>query len=154
VEDIYDILLDIKNGEGYKVRKDSLYEIAEASNGSAREAINWLEMLGSLNEEGIAEKLKKGKSDTETIDLCRLVFSDSPRWSEVAKMLSALKEKNVEPETIRRTLLGYGQAILLKKEDDTIAYVMSKLITNTYDSGFPALTMMLYGATHGIERRF
>jgi DNA polymerase-3 subunit gamma/tau len=156
VDQLYGILKGIKSEEKFNVSRDMLFSIAERANGSAREAINILEKIGSLEPEEQSREVEKGTEteDAEILDLCRLYFQAGVTWKEMRKCLGALKEKGIEPEAIRRSLLGYGQAILLREGDDNTAFRMDKLMYNSYDSGYPGLVTQLYLAWASATRGF
>lgn len=146
-DEIYGILRAIKIQEKFSVSKDVLFDIADKCEGSAREAINMLETVSVLPEDKQKEfSYSIGSSDApELIDLCRIYFNERPSWKEIRVILKGLKEAGVEPETIRRSLLGYGQACLLGESNgDHIASRMEKLMYTSYDSGFPGLVVQIY----------
>lgn len=148
-EAIYGILRSIKIKEKFSVSKDILFDIADKSEGSAREAINMLEAVSALPEDKQKDFSRgAGSSDApELIDLCRLFFNEGTTWKEIRVILKGLKEAGIEPETIRRSLLGYGQACLLgENNNDIIALRMEKLMYASYDSGFPGLVVQIYKA--------
>lgn len=145
---IYEILRDIKKQEGFSVDKSILLDIAEVVGGSAREAINILEKIGNLSKEEQEKEvgaLGDGLGDAEVIDLCRTLY-DKKSWSKMREVLRGLKEKGAEPESVRRAVLGYGQSILLNKEDDAIACIMGQFLEPFFNTGFPGLTHACYMA--------
>jgi DNA polymerase-3 subunit gamma/tau len=146
---IYGILRSIKIKEKFNVSKDILFSIADICEGSARKAINLLETVSALPPESQLDTLQtSGSSDTpEIIDFCRLFFNEKPTWKELRACLKGLKEAGIEPEVIRRSLLGYGQALLLgENNNDEVALRMEKLMYMSYDSGFPGLVVQIYKA--------
>jgi len=126
---------------------DVLDEIAANADGCPRQALVLLEQVDGLEQ---AEALKLARSfemaEKETIDLCRAVFKG--QWTEVVRVLNRLEAR--DPENLRRAVLGYLRAILLKtrKADEAGAVVakIEELIEPTYDSGEPGLLAMLYRA--------
>jgi DNA polymerase III subunit gamma/tau len=148
-EQLYDIMREIKKEEGYTIDKNLLLDIAEKAEGSARTAINMLECVATLSPEEQEESvglMNGGTDDTEVIDLCRSLYSKMP-WKDIRTILSSLKDGGKEPESIRRAILGYGQALLLSdKNSDIVAGVMMDFINPVYDSGFPGLTLACYTA--------
>lgn len=152
-DDLFDILRDVKKAEGFQIGKDALYDIAESSGGSARTALNSLEaVMACSSEEEVAAYLRSlrqegGLDDGEIIDLCRLLYgSDRCMWKELARVLSSLKEGGKEPEGVRRAILGYGAAILLKNGGDDVALKMDQFQSNYFDTGFTGLVSSCYKA--------
>ena len=69
-------------------------------------------------------------------------------WKIIANILSGLKEE--EPESIRRMVLGYCQAILLKGvANNQVGVVMEVFMEPFYNSGFPQLTLACYVSING-----
>lgn len=149
-DDLFDILRGVKKAEGFQIGKDVLYDIAESSGGSARTALNSLEaVMACSSEEEMTTYLRSlrldgGIEDAEIIDLCRLLFGDRCMWKEISAVLSSLKENGKEPESIRRAILGYGTAILLKNGGDDIALKVSQFAHNYFDTGFAGLVSSCY----------
>jgi DNA polymerase-3 subunit gamma/tau len=157
VDMLYGILCRVKKAESIEVQKDILFDIAEGVGGSARMALTVLEAIASLSPENQRKEVSKqvaGIDDAQVIDLCRLIFGKGVMWKEIASYLLSLKDQGVEAESVRRAIIGYGQAILLKNATDTVAFTMEKLVDNVYDSGFPGLTLKCYLAWIGATRGF
>lgn len=143
VEAIYDIIREIAIAEEFTVSKEIKYEIAEFADGSARFAINELERVVQFEEADRKRALKRESEPEELIDICRIYFDEGSTWKEVAKSFGLLKEQKADSETIRRTLLGYGTALLLGNKPDIALRLMKPLIQNTFDSGLPGLAVSL-----------
>jgi len=147
-DDLFDIVSDVSKKEGFKLSRDVKEAIAGAADGSARRALVLLEQTAHMEEGEQLRALRSGTTeDASVIDLCRALFSRTT-WDEVKDALNALKEQKEDPERLRRAILGYGQAILLKKYDDTIVRVMSLFLEPVYDSGFPGLVVACAKATN------
>lgn len=138
-DDLFDIVDDVSKKEGIKLSRDVKEAIVSAADGSARKALVLLEQIACV---AVGEQLRMIQlgttEDAAVIDLCRALFSRSD-WNDIKGTLTALKEQKEDPEKLRRAILGYGQAILLKKFDDTIMNIMSLFLSPVYDSGFPGL---------------
>jgi DNA polymerase-3 subunit gamma/tau len=146
-DDLFDILTDVSKKEGFKPSREVKDAIAGAADGSARKALVLLELVAHMDEGEQLRAIQKGTTDDATVlDLCRALYSRTD-WNDIKKILSELKEQKEDPEKLRRAILGYGQAMLLKKYDDIIVRVMSLLIPSVYDSGFPGLVVACALAT-------
>jgi DNA polymerase III gamma/tau subunit len=117
--------------------------IAKSASGSPRRALTMLEKVIGLPEE---EQLKvAGYADlaeTFAIDLCRLLIKKS-EWMVIANVLSTL---TVEPEAVRRAVLGYMRAVLLKKDSAPAVIVATHFERNYYDTGNVGLVLSCYRA--------
>lgn len=119
--------------------------IIKESNGRPRNAIVTLEQVLHVPEEDQLVMAQQGALiEGKSIDLCRALFRRAP-WSEVKLILTALKEQ--EPETIRRAVLGYCQAVLLKSDNVLAGRVLEEFIDPFYNSGFPQLVYACYSIT-------
>lgn len=106
---------------------------------------NALQILDKVLDADPDDRLKTAKrvaaQESKTIELCRALMDGSP-WSKVRSILDGLR--NEDPETIRRSILGYCNAVLLGGEDDQAGIVMEQFIDPFYDSGFPGLVFACY----------
>jgi DNA polymerase III gamma/tau subunit len=133
------LLRRVVKAEGESLAKEIYEQITQDSLGHPRNALQILAQVLSVEEDKRMEIAKKSaETQSKTIELCRaLVKRES--WSVVAGILSGLKEE--DPESVRRAVLGYCQAILLgKNADPSVAEVMQEFIEPFYNSGFPGLT--------------
>jgi DNA polymerase-3 subunit gamma/tau len=150
-DDLFDILTDVSKKEGFKPSRKVKEAIAGAADGSARKALVLLEQVAHMEEGEQLCALQKGTTEDATvIDLCRALYSGTT-WDDIKKTLNALKEQKEDPEKLRRAILGYGQAILLKKYDDTTMRVMSLFLSPVYDSGFPGIVVSCVKTTNLAE---
>lgn len=137
------LLRRIVKEENKGLTKDVYYQIADTSKGSPRNAINILEILIDNTKE---EQLKLAKSwkdeETNVIDLCRALLQQST-WKKVKGMLEGLKK--VEPETIRRTVLGYCQSVMLGNSSTSNVMIAANIIFEFsepfYNSGFAGVVL-------------
>lgn len=146
----YRLLRKIAKKEGWDhIPKEVLEEIADVSQGSPREALGLLEKVSGLTD---AEEMSKAvgfgeEAGTESIELARQLLSGKG-WAPVADVLSRLKTSE-EPESVRRAVLGYMNAVLLKKDNARAALCMECFAAPFYDSGFPGLTLACYQVISG-----
>lgn len=150
---LFDLVLDIMDKEDGEVPTKVIKKIVKASNGSARKALVILEQILSTTPENYDKILadNDGADDTaEIIELCRQVFTNGSN-SGMNDILSKLKEQKEEPEKIRRAVLGYGAALLLKcdigRNKNAILENMQWFIPHTYDTGFAGVVYACNKAT-------
>jgi len=140
------LLRRIAKAEGQTLEQEVFDQIIKSSNGLPRNAIQNLEQVLNVDAEKQMEIAKKAEmTENLSIDLCRALIKRAS-WKEVAGILTGLKDQ--EPESIRRSVLGYCQAILLNGKDEALCgLIMEMFLDNTYDSGFPQLTFACYTIT-------
>jgi DNA polymerase III subunit gamma/tau len=121
-------------------------QILKSANGLPRNALQILEAVLRVSDEERLELAKQVEVEAlEAIELCRALIKRAP-WRDVAAVLVRLKE--LEPESIRRNVLGYCQSILLKGQDEPLCgLIMEEFTKPFYDSGFPQLVYACYTVT-------
>ncbi len=142
------LLHRVVKAEGESITKEVYEQIVQDSFGHPRNALQTLAQVLSVDPDKRLAVAKKGAEiQAKTIELCRALVSRSP-WSKVSGILNGLKEE--DPESIRRAVLGYCQAILLGNRPDSIAgIVMQEFIDPFYNTGFPGLTFACYSVVYG-----
>jgi DNA polymerase-3 subunit gamma/tau len=139
------LLKKIARDEGETLTEEVLNVIVESSTGHPRNAIQILEQV--LNGDPTRRQetaFKAAEQLSATIELCRALMGRSP-WTKIAAILNGLKDQ--EAESIRRAVLGYCQAILLKGDNILAASILEVFIEPFYDSGFPQLVFACYTIT-------
>ena len=123
---------------------DKVYDIiVRDSFGYPRNALQILEQVLQAPVEDRAKVAEQAHFEySQTIELCRALLNDKTQWKQVSTILAGLKEQ--EPEGIRRMVLGYCQAILLKGDNWRAGLVMEEFINPFYDTGFPQLVYACY----------
>lgn len=117
-------------------------QIIQDSMGHPRRAIVTLEQVLAVDEDKQLEVAKKSAElQSQSIELCRVLLKKS-NWNEVNAILTNLKGQ--EPEDIRRVVMGYCQAILLKSDNQRAGMVLENFIEPFYNSGFPGLVLACY----------
>jgi DNA polymerase III gamma/tau subunit len=150
-EQLYSILRDIRNDEGMEIGRDELEKIAKAANGSARRAINILEVVENLPLEERSGEISNASLNVENgagvaKDLCEILYYNKGSYIELCSILSSLRDNKEDPEAMRRFILGYGQNCLLsnskkRKESNTMIEIMKFFIETTFNTGFPGLVL-------------
>lgn len=136
------LLKKIARDEGETLDEAVIDVIVESSMGHPRNAINILEQVLSADPARRQETaFKAAEQLSATIELCRALLGRAP-WLKVASILSGLKDQ--EPESVRRAVLGYCQAILLKGDNMLAGAVMEAFMDPFYDNGFPQLLLACY----------
>jgi hypothetical protein len=137
----------VVKAEGEKLSKKIYDQIIEDSMGHCRNALQTLQqVLNVAPEKRLAIAKRSAELQSQTIELCRALMNRSP-WKKVASILRGLKDQ--DPEGIRRAVLGYCNAILLKGTNNQAAIVMEEFIEPFYNTGFPGLTFACYSIVNG-----
>lgn len=137
----------ILSTEKKEVPDEVLNQIAQDSLGSPRASLVILDQIIDLPKAAMSDAAKQwAAQENEVIELCRILVSAKPKWSEVAKIISGI---STEPESVRRAVLGYCSAALLRSGDEKFYSVMDCFTKNYYDTGKAGLVMSCYLALFG-----
>jgi len=143
--DMFSLLRKVSRAEGQRLEKVVIEQIVQDSMGHPRNALQVLEqVLCVAPEKQLAVASRSAEQQSQMIELCRALINKK-RWKEIVVILSGLKEDN-DAESIRRAVLGYCQAVLLKGENTQAGVVMECFIPNTYDVGFPGIVFSAYSS--------
>lgn len=146
-DQIGSLVRKVAKQEGVKLEKEVWEQISIDSQGHARNALQILEQVLAVEPERRLEMAKKSAEEqSQTIELCRVLFNNSG-WKKVSNILSGLKDQ--DPENVRRAVLGYSSAILLKSDNPRAGLVMECFIDPFYNSGFPGLVFACYSVMKG-----
>jgi DNA polymerase III gamma/tau subunit len=144
-QQMFGLLRKIVRDEKEDIEKEVYDQIINDAQGLPRNALQILEQVLSVPKDRQLEIARQtALVQTQGIDLCRALIKRES-WGKVRRILEGLKDQ--EAETIRRIVLGYCQAVLLKEENDVAGLIMEEFINPFYDSGFPQLTYACYTVT-------
>jgi len=125
---------------------DTLGDVIDASNGSARSMLVMLDKLANVSADVRPELAKDGMvDDAEGIDLCRALIARKP-WKAVT---SILRNLSADPEAVRWCVLGYARAVLMKKPDHQAYIVIRAFEEPFYESKAAGLLAACFEAIHG-----
>ena len=141
-KDMEALLKKVITAEGNpEVPQEAIDQIVQDSIGSARMAMSILDKVIALDAGDMLASAKQAAAiQNEAIQLCRALIAKKP-WREIAKILLGL---DADPETVRRAVLGYAQAVLLKGDNAQAAVVLMSFRAPLYDVGKPGLTIACY----------
>lgn len=139
---MFSLLRKIVKEEEQTLEQEIYDQIIQDSLGHPRNALQILEQVLSVPSENRLEIARQTSIQySQGIELCRALINRLP-WKTVSVILVGLKDQ--EAEAIRRMVLGYMQAILLKGENDFAAFILEEFLSPFYDSGFSGLTYACY----------
>jgi DNA polymerase III gamma/tau subunit len=123
------------------VPQETIDQIVQDSLGSSRMALSVLDKIINMAPTDMLVAAKQQASQNNAaIDLCRALIGKRP-WKEIGKIIQGLDQ---EPESVRRAVLGYMQAVLLKGDNPQAYIVLSAFRQPMYDTGKPGLTIAAY----------
>ncbi len=141
------LLRNVVRGENEKIVKAVYDQIIQDSQGHPRNALQILEQVLAVEPDRRIEVAKQSAElQSQTIELCRALMNNTG-WKNISSILTGLKDQ--DPESIRRAVLGYCQAVLLKGENHQAAQIMEQMIEPFYASGYPGLTLACYTVVFG-----
>jgi len=127
---------------------DVLEVIVEKAEGVPRVALKLLDKVEGMDEATALTTLAKESSVSDIIELdvrklCQ-AFLKKERWQEISAILKTLK--GLDPEAVRRQVLGYMAAVLLNRGDPIPAIVIGYFADSFFSSGYSGLVYASYGA--------
>ena len=131
--------------EGKQLGASVSRRIAEASEGSVRKAVVFLQQVLEVEEEQQEDLVNRitMEENAEVIELCRALMKKA-NWNTIADMLKNLKE---EPESVRYAVLGYFNSVLLNNGDGRSAEIIMRFSEPFYNSGKAGLTLACFECT-------
>jgi len=146
--DMKRLLIDVCKGEQVKpdkVMKKVILQIIKDSMGHPRNALQILDQALNVPPEKRLQVAKRSaEQQNQSIELCRALIKREP-WSRVNKILKGLKDE--DPESVRRHVLGYAQAVVLNGDNEKAGAIMEEFIHPVYDSGFAGVVYASYVVT-------
>lgn len=141
--ELVEVLERVCRGEGADIDEDILRQLAKGAGGSPRGAISMLERLLARDPEDYDEVLQSFEGyEVQIRELCQALIAGRAKWKEIAGMIKGIKE---EPETVRRSVLGYMNAVLLSGKDSArAAYILDCFKEPYFNTGPAGLTLSCY----------
>lgn len=139
------LLQRIVKAEGVEGFPEEAYkQLHAASQGHPRRAVVELDRIIDLDPKSILKAIEQtSKDEALGIDLCRALLKRE-KWVKVAAVLRGLQDQ--EEESLRRMVLGYMNAVLLKEDNQQAAHVIECFKGHFFDCGKAGLTQAAYDA--------
>jgi len=136
------LLKRVVRAEGETLEKEVYEQIAQDSQGHARNALQILDQVLRVDPERRLEVAKRSAEEqSQSIELCRALLGNKG-WKEVSNILNGLKDQ--DPEGIRRHVMGYCQAVLLKGDVQRAGLILEQFLEPFYNTGYPGLVYACY----------
>jgi len=141
-EEMMVLLSNAQHKVGKGIDHSLVGEIIRCSNGCAREAMKLLDLVINITDlqQQLAIVRNTNVSEAAIIDICRRLFKDDigyQKWLDVRALVDGLPE--TDPEKVRRSILGYLSAVLMKvKSNDggiRVAFLMEEFKDNYFATG-------------------
>jgi DNA polymerase III subunit gamma/tau len=141
------LLRQVTKAENENLSKQIYEQIIQDSQGHPRNALQVLDQVLRVPVEKRMETAQRtAEEQSQVIELCRALVKNES-WSKIKVILNGLKGQ--DPESIRRMVLGYCQAILLKAENQRAGLIMEEFIEPFYNTGFPGLVFACFSINQG-----
>jgi DNA polymerase III gamma/tau subunit len=136
------LLAKIVKDEKIKVSNVILDKITKKVDGCPRDSLVLLEKVKDLDEDEVDNAIIDFSSEKEEIiSLCRRLLKPDTSWNMLANALSKITD---EPEAVRRAVLGYCSAVLLREANSRAALIIDCFKGHFYDSGRAGLIAACY----------
>lgn len=125
-----DLLVRVREEEGFPISDKGLRLVVEASEGSPRQALVFLAKCSHLKKSSsIRSVLEQSGEPAEVIDLCRALLrvaeGYSIPWPQMAKLMRGI---SMPPETVRIIVLRYMSSVVLGGSTEKAAAAVSVMI--------------------------
>lgn len=118
-DDLMDLLEEVVEAEDYPTTKKALGLIANAAQGSARQALTLLAKCHAAEDEDeVRTLLQVPDENEEAITLARDLVAGKLTWVSMTKALKSLDEQGIAPEGIRLMVVNYLNACLMGAGDE------------------------------------
>ena len=139
------LLRSVVRAEEERLPKLVYEQIIQDSFGHARNALQILDQVLRVEQDKRLETAKRSAEEqSQSIELCRALIGGKS-WKMVSGILNGMKDQ--EPESIRRHVLGYVQAVLLKDDNERAGLILEEFVEPFFNSGFPQLVYACYSVT-------
>lgn len=139
---MFGLLRSVVKAEQETMPKVVYEQIIQDGLGLPRNALQILDqVLRVMPEKRLETARRSAEEQSKSIELCRALISGDS-WKRVSNILEGLKEQ--DPEGIRRHVLGYAQAVLLKSDNIRAGLILEEFVDNFWNSGFSGLILACY----------
>lgn len=138
--------------EDLELSDEVVEKLVEASESSGRKALVLLHQISEIKDEDEQlAAIAKSTSNTDAIELARLLCKKGVKWPQVAKLIKQINPTREDCEKIRQLILSYYTGILLGGGvlSDRAYIVLEAFRDNYYDSGKAGLALSCYEVVTG-----
>lgn len=152
VRELSELVTDIAQEEGVLLSSKIAKAISNKCGGSPREALKILDQVIDIEDvDAAVEAVEKTiGTESDVIELCR-EFINNCRWPIIAGILKELYKDN-DVESIRRSVLGYFNSVLLGADNVDAAIILEQITkVSKYDADQAEFTLACYNAVFEIN---
>lgn len=144
--DMRNLLKSVVAAEESIVSDEVLDRIVETAEGSCRQALVSLNsVIGMENEDEMLSSITNSNLEDEAFELAKMLMNPKSNWTTVAAKLKDLKDRETDPEGLRRMILGFAGGCLRGKGNHPRAYnTIMAFSDNFFDSGHAGLAAACY----------
>lgn len=140
--DMENLLNKIIKKEDETLAPKIVAQIIATADGHPRNAIQILEQVLNTDKDNRLEAAKVYEEEKAlSIELCRALLGNAT-WKKISTILNGLKGQDAE--SIRRAVVWYAQAVLLKTDNEKAGLILEEFIEPFYHTGFPQLVLASY----------
>jgi DNA polymerase-3 subunit gamma/tau len=136
------LLNRVARGEGERLSRPLLAMVYEKTEGKPRAAINLLEKVLAAAPDDRDAIVKSAEAVKEKVDGLARELMRRTGWRAIAQILAQVEEEDVE--SIRRGVVGYCSAALLREENDHAMVILDQMIEPFFSSGRAGLVHACY----------
>lgn len=141
-------LKGVASSEELNISTDVLEVIVEKAEGVPRVALKLMDKVDGMDEATALTTLAKESAVSDIIEpdvrnLCQALLKGKD-WKDISALLKTMK--GLDPEGVRRQVLGYMTTVLLNTGSSAPAIVMSYFVDSFFTSGYSGLVYACYGA--------
>ena len=143
--EISELIKHVSKKEDIKISKSVIRTIATGADGSAREALLFLNSIKNIKDKDdmldiVKDIIESERANTEAVELSRsLLKGDS--YKRIMKIVDKLEE---DPELIRRGVLKYMEKVLVGGKNNKAALIINNFWDDYYSTGKAGLVLNVY----------
>lgn len=146
--DLEAVLQSVAGKENFALTPAVSRHIVEASEGSARQAVVFLQQaMGGRTEQEQIDAVFKGDVKAKAFDLVKALLWERPKWSGIAEIIRGLDEGE-DWERLRRLVLSVAATEVLKagRNATRAALILDCFKSNFFDNGRSGLVLACFEA--------
>ncbi len=137
--EVNSLVSSVAEKEGIPLDHSVIEKITEVAEGSARKALVLLHsIMGEDEADKQIELIEKASTSRQAIEICRALMNSKTSWTDMRKILLEVED---DSEAIRRMVMGYAKAVLLKSGNPRAAVILDYFVDHFYDSGQSGLVL-------------
>lgn len=134
--------------ENKKLTASVITKIVENSEGSARKALVFLDLVIDMDDEDdMKELILASSSEKAAIEIARTLMKTGTKWKDMSAILKSVDLKDAEG--IRYLVLAYSKAVLLNSGSSRAFLILDAFKDNFYDSKEAGLVHACYCIING-----